>query len=144
MIDIRTARTSDLSAFLEAAWDDVEREHFGYRPDWAPVSLAFDAWVNDRRVGALLGEIITGVATVRQLVVSPAWRSTVGIGRALLETFENAAWDQGCHKVTLRTYADSRAEAFYRRRGYVPEARLRQDLGGIDWVILSKWPLSTP
>ncbi|AEJ38342.1 hypothetical protein TPY_0117 [Sulfobacillus acidophilus TPY] len=44
----------------------------------------------------------------------------------------------------MRTYADSRAEAFYRRRGYVPEARLRQDLGGIDWVILSKWPLSTP
>jgi len=144
MIEIRTARTSHLLAFLDEVWDDVEQEHFGYRPAWAPVSLAFDAWVNDHRVGALLGEMITGVATARQLVVSPALRGTAGIGRALLETFENVAWDQGCHKVTLRTYADSPAETFYRRRGYLPEARRRQGLGGIDWVILSKWFRSTP
>jgi GNAT superfamily N-acetyltransferase len=48
-----------------------------------------------------------------------------GIGSHVLAAFESLAAERDCPRLSLRTVEGSRAEAFYRGRGWVDDGRLR-------------------
>lgn len=80
-----------------------------------------------------------GVASLRELIVAAHARG-LGVGGCLLSAFEAAARAYGCHKLAVRTLADTRQEQFYRHRGYRREARLDCDQFRRDWVLLCRFP----
>ncbi|HEX6971202.1 MAG TPA: GNAT family N-acetyltransferase [Limnochordia bacterium] len=79
-----------------------------------------------------------GVATLQELIVGAEARGR-GIGTRILAAFEEEARRRGCHKLVVRTLADTRQERFYRHRGFYPEARLRCDQFHRDWVLLARF-----
>ena len=48
-----------------------------------------------------------------------------GVGTQLLAAFESEASARECTRLVVRTFSDSRAERFYRGRGWVEDARWR-------------------
>ena len=67
-----------------------------------------------------------GVATYEtrgaecELVTLDSFREGAGVGSALLAAVANAAWKQGCRKLSVVTTNDNvRALGFYQRRGFV-------------------------
>jgi ribosomal protein S18 acetylase RimI-like enzyme len=67
-----------------------------------------------------------GVATYEtrgadcELVTLDSVREGIGVGSALLAAVANAAWKQGCRKLSVVTTNDNvRALGFYQRRGFV-------------------------
>lgn len=79
-----------------------------------------------------------GVASLRELIVAAQARG-LGVGGRLLSAFEAAARANGCHKLAVRTLADTRQERFYQRHGYRREARLACDQFRRDWVLLYRF-----
>jgi GNAT superfamily N-acetyltransferase len=55
-----------------------------------------------------------------ELVTLDSFREATGVGSALLAAVANAAWKQGCRKLSVVTTNDNvRALGFYQRRGFV-------------------------
>ena len=101
--------------------DDFERE-FTAKPWWSPERM----WFAEDEVGNVVGSATLGrsglppddVPCVLWLMVDPRYRRR-GIGRALLTTLEQAAWDSGERRLTLETHAAWRdAVRLYERCGY--------------------------
>jgi GNAT superfamily N-acetyltransferase len=97
--------------------------------------------ITARREGAVVG-VATGwtqggVAHLQNLMVDAAHRGT-GIGTRLLAAFESLAVERGCRRLAVRTFAESRAHAFYRGRGWVEDVRFEPWVYGRDFVQLRR------
>ena len=94
-----------------------------------------------RRDGAIVavaeGWARGGVARVTTLVVGRAARNE-GVGSHVLAAFEAEAIGRGCPRLAASVPEGSTDEAFYRRRGWVEEARLSPWTGGRDLVQLRR------
>jgi GNAT superfamily N-acetyltransferase len=96
------------------------------------------AWVAadgpaDRPVAYLLADVVDGNAHIEQVSVHPGW-GRQGIGRALIDHFEEWAVGQGLPAVTLTTFADVPWNGpYYRRCGFRPmaEAELGPELAAL-------------
>jgi len=113
----------DVVRFLRSEWPRADEELLGHAYDWRSDAVVIAAKDGRRTVGALRGHLLGGVGTVQELLVAEAWRGR-GVGSNLLAAFEARARDAGCHKVVLRTPLGSRAEGFYRQRGFHREYAL--------------------
>jgi len=103
---------------------DVEGHLFGLR-EWGPWEerpLALTARRDGRVVGTAEGWTHGGVGYLSRLLVAADCRGE-GVGTQLLAAFESEATARECSRLVVRTFADSRAERFYRGRGWVEEAR---------------------
>jgi GNAT superfamily N-acetyltransferase len=101
--------------------DDFRRELLEkpwWRPDWM--------WFAETSAGEAIGTVTlairqsatTAVPVVHWLCVLPRWRRR-GIGRLLMNTLEQAAWDAGYREVALETHEAWReAAAAYDAMGY--------------------------
>ena len=117
------------------------------RPDseaaaWAAANrpeqtFAFTARRGGQVVGLASGRVEGETAHLVDLMVDSSCRGE-GIGSHLLAAVESLAAGDGCTSLTLRTEAGSRAEAFYRGRGWVPESRLSRFRQGRDFVQLRR------
>ena len=132
------------------ASDNLDSEARGFaKQEWAAFDLA--EFGNDagpekpfaivaRRLGLIVG-IATGeilasrVAHLSELLVGQGERGT-GVGSQLLKKVESLARERDCTRITLNAEAGSRAEAFYKGRGWVEEARLSKYNFGRDFVRL--------
>ena len=158
MVPEDTEETSRVNReILQDAWDKHER---GFYPE---VALEFDvsthsperflkdltaesrfsfvAEENGRIIGLVTGMWYgdAGLGRVGTLEVHPH-HQTRGVGRALLSRACEFCRSQGCHKVTLYTLRVLMpAVNLYMKLGFVPEAYLRREWWGVDFIKMSKW-----
>jgi 2'-5' RNA ligase/ribosomal protein S18 acetylase RimI-like enzyme len=78
-----------------------------------------------------------GVAWISDLVVARTERRE-GVGSHLLATFESEAIERGCQRLGTSVPSGGVEESFYRRRGWVEEARATAWIGGKDRVLLRR------
>jgi 2'-5' RNA ligase/GNAT superfamily N-acetyltransferase len=127
----------------------------GERPDplvarWA--KLAWAAWADGREreepfvitarreggvVGLAEGAVRGAVCELQRLIVDEDVRAQ-GVGSHLLAAVESLAAERGCTVCRLRAPAGARAEAFYRRRGWVEAGALPDWRWGRDFVRMER------
>ena len=129
--------TRDVVRFLRSEWPRADEELLGRAHDWHSDVVVIAAKNGRRTVGALRGHLLGGVGTVQELLVAEAWRGR-GVGSSLLAAFEERARGNRCHKVVLRTPRGSRAEEFYRQRGYQREYTLLEHHFRHDFLGMAK------
>jgi 2'-5' RNA ligase len=103
---------------------DVDGRDLGLR-EWGPWDerpLALTARRGGLVVGTAEGWTHGGIGYLARLLVA-ADRRGEGVGTQLLAAFESEARARECTRLVVRTFADSRAERFYRGRGWVEDAR---------------------
>lgn len=101
----------------------------------------FLAEVGGRMAGSIRGEVVgeSGFAMIRSIAVHPDFHR-MGAGRALMEHALDFLKARGCHKVSLNTMETLvPAINLYLRMGFVPEAYLRKQWWGVDFIYMSKW-----
>lgn len=116
-------RDRAVARFLREEWPEADAEILGRTYDWTAESLDLVAREGRQVVGVLRGHFTGGVATINELLVRKDRRGR-GIGSALVRMLEEDALARHCHKLTLRTPADSVAESFYRGLGFSREYSL--------------------
>lgn len=122
--------------FRDQAWDDDVVETYGPAARRA-VPFAITARVGGELVGTANGERREDVVRLANLIVAREWRSS-GIGSKLLAEVEHLAREHGTRRVRLEARAGSRAEAFYRGRGYRSVARLPAWRHGSDFTLMER------
>ena len=103
---------------------DPEGRALGAR-EWGPWDerpLAITARRDGRVLGTAEGWTHGGVGYLARLLVAAVARGE-GAGTQLLAAFESEAIARGCTRLVVRTFAGTRAERFYRGRGWVEETR---------------------
>ncbi|MCU0852836.1 MAG: GNAT family N-acetyltransferase [Thermoplasmata archaeon] len=119
--------------------------------NWAPKNLAvrfsdpnkfgFVAVERGSICGILLGTRYgkSGFAAISWIAVDPEHQHE-GIGIKLMSAAEEALKKEGCHKLSLNTLpALTPAVRLAMKFGMLPEAHLRQQWWGADFVLMSKW-----
>lgn len=122
-------------SFSKREWKrfDIER---GY--SYKPKKIEFLASQDNKIVGYLNLEILGGAAYLSQLIVKKNLRGT-GIGKALLNKFEEIAKKKKCHVAYLNTSEDhKKALEFYKRNGYKIIAIIPNNKFKINWFYLQK------
>ena len=123
------------SAFAAAEWARHDETVLG-----GPLE-GEDVTITGRRegevVGVARGTLRGGRAHLSELLVAEAVRGQ-GVGGHLLAAFESWAAERGAARLSVRTRSGSRAEAFYRARGWVEEARLPRWMAGREFVQLRR------
>ena len=94
-----------------------------------------------RREGSLAGlaegRLLPGECLLEGVVVDQGLRGQ-GVGSQLLSSVEALAGESGCERCWALAPAGSRAESFYRSRGWEPAYRLPAWRQGRDWVRLRR------
>jgi len=93
---------------------------------------------NGKVVGALSLTINRGSARIGSFAVSKKMRGK-GIGSALLDECKKAARENGCEKLWLWTLPNMPAYKFYKKQGFIEEARLKRQWGGKDLCVMSRF-----
>ncbi|MFO7619486.1 MAG: GNAT family N-acetyltransferase [Thermoplasmata archaeon] len=101
----------------------------------------FIALVDGKIAGSIRGEMFgkSGFAMIRNIAIHPN-HLRKGAGKALMEHAMDYLKAAGCHKVSLNTLqALIPAINLYLKMGFVPEAYLRKQWWGMDFIYMSKW-----
>lgn len=133
----------DVVRFLRSEWPRADEALLGRAYEWHSEIVVIAAKDGRRPAGVLRGHLLGGVGTVQELLVAESWRGR-GVGSNLLAAFEDRARGRHCHKVVLRTPVGSRAEGFYRERGYRREYILLGHHFGHDFLGVAKYLRETP
>jgi ribosomal protein S18 acetylase RimI-like enzyme len=139
-LEIVSVDREEIEGFLGREWSPVNERFFG-RSDpamWEVRRYALAAYDNATIVGAAVLKVEGGLGKVTQIITA-ADRRGQGIGQALMSRVEEICRQDGCHKVSLKTYWDSEAQRFYSSQGYVVEGILRRDLHGLDMCQMCKF-----
>lgn len=126
---------NDVLRFLREQWPAADREYFGRVVEWTADPHSFVYRRNGKIVGVLRGHFIGGLASVDELMVAEGSRGR-GLGSLLLGRFEDEARKRKCSRIVLRAVKGTRAEDFYRRRGYHRECVQYGYEFGYDYVRL--------
>lgn len=124
----------DTRAWMDDAWaaqNEAEQKRWHEQP------VALTARREDRVVGAATGWTNEGVAHLAELLVDRTSRGQ-GVGTQLLAAFEDVARRRACARLSLRTDLDTRAHAFYERRGWKTEAVFEGWIDGVTTVQMRK------
>ncbi|MFX1486891.1 MAG: GNAT family N-acetyltransferase [Promethearchaeota archaeon] len=106
-----------------------------------PSRFTFVAEENGKLIGIASGEIlgIPGLARLGWIGVHPD-HQRCGVGKALLKKVIDHCRAKECHKVTLYTLPVLiPAINLYLKFGLVPEAYLREEWWGVDFIKMSRW-----
>jgi GNAT superfamily N-acetyltransferase len=125
----------DTLRFVEREWDSYWLNQIG------SLSRKADFNVVARRDGAVVGVAqgwVRGhVGYLEDLIVAQPERG-MGVGSRLLDAFVFESAQRGCDRVMLSTWEGTDAEAFYRRKGWVEEARFDYWVAGRKMLRLSR------
>lgn len=109
--------------------EDIELDEF------EDTAIHFVAYDNDEVVGAGRCRKVEGNAKVERICVMPSFRKH-GVGQAIMEKIEQFARDQ--HLAALELHAQTHAELFYKRIGYVTSSPEEFLDAGIPHVSMKK------
>jgi ribosomal protein S18 acetylase RimI-like enzyme len=168
MVVVRNMRVEDAETVskvvletTQEAWDHYERDYYPRKAlefdlsrhvpeEYAkgvqePNEFHFVAEEEGKVVGAASGNILRGtekeggLARLESICVHPTHQGR-GIGRALLNRVVEYSKEQKCHKITLYTLPVLIPSLnLYFKLGFVPEAYLRKEWWGVDFIKMSKW-----
>lgn len=127
----------EIVRFLREEWPAADEETFGRPVEWLAEPVALAVRRHHRIVAVLRGHVTGGVGSVDELIVAQSHRGS-GLGTLLLERFEQEAASRGCGRVVLRAVKDSKAEHFYRGKGYRRECVQYSYEFGYDYVRMTK------
>ena len=148
-------------ASFQDSWDRYERNYYPRRalefdlshntPEnykkrlQEPNDFLFVVEENAKIVGVATGGILRGnekeggLALLGTICVHPLYQRK-GLGEALLNHVLEYCKQQKCHKITLNTLPVLvPAINLYLKLGFVPEAYLRKEWWGVDFLKMSKW-----
>ncbi|MGO8875680.1 MAG: GNAT family N-acetyltransferase [Acidimicrobiales bacterium] len=109
-----------------------------YGPDVRPDEpFAITARLGGVIAGAAEGDVRGATCRLARLMVAADRRGT-GVGTQLLRATEHHAAGRGCSRVRLEALAGSRAEGFYRGRGYEVTATLPRWREGRDFSLMER------
>lgn len=139
-LEISEGEEGGIKEFLEREWRPVDERMFGLYDEemWVAKRRALAAYEDGETVGAVVFKMEAGLGKIAQLVVATNYRRR-GIGAALLRSVEEVCCQEGCHKISLKTYWNSEAQRFYEEQGYLVEGILRRDLHGVDMCQMCKF-----
>jgi len=146
---------------MEDCWNRYERNYYPHKAlefdksmhtsekyikgTQEPHQFLFVAEDMGRIVGVAAGDLLRGyekeggLARLCWICVHPSQQRR-GIGEALLNHVVESCKEQKCHKITLYTLPVLLpALKLYLKVGFVPEAYLRKEWWGIDFIKMSKW-----
>lgn len=132
---------SAIKDFFMNEWPSANQEVFGFtdQSKWKMEEHLMTARQNNQIAGVIQFRIIGGVGYLSTLLVKEEYRGNGLIGQALLSKFEEMAIQKKCHKLGLKSYKNSRASNFFKKHGFIEEGVLKQDIHGIDWVMMAKF-----
>ncbi|MCM8530973.1 MAG: GNAT family N-acetyltransferase [Lentisphaeraceae bacterium] len=116
----------DTETFVEIAQEssDENRHSFGFLPSAAYLELAIKGklWIAVDESQKYLGHLMIGgkaqTLKVKQLMVLEEYRSC-GVGRQLIDEFEEYGKTHGYHNIKLRVRSDLRANEFWEKNNYL-------------------------
>ncbi|MFH0915114.1 MAG: GNAT family N-acetyltransferase [bacterium] len=123
--------------FLREEWPAADEETFGRPVEWIAQPIALVLRRHRHIIAVLKGHFVGGVASVDELIVDRGQRG-LGVGSLLLERFEAEADRRDCSRIVLRAVKGSKAEEFYRSRGYYRECVQYSYEFGYDYVRLTR------
>lgn len=131
----------ETKGFFMNEWPSANKEVFNFtdQSKWKMEERIITARKATEIIGIAQFRIIGGVGYLSTLLIKENYRGKGSIGKTLLAEFECLATDKNCHKLSLKSYKDSRSTKFFISQGYVVEAELKNDIHGIDWVMLAKF-----
>lgn len=132
--------TQQVRRFLAREWPAADRAIFGEDCDWTSRPVVVEARTGDEIVGAVLGEVIAGIARLHDLLVVEDCRDK-GIGGRLVEAFCDRAAALGAARCYLRCPATERHRRFYERLGFTQVARLPRYYHDHDFLEYLREPL---
>jgi YbgC/YbaW family acyl-CoA thioester hydrolase len=104
---------------MQMEWDDAD-------PDPGCIhAVAYNRFGRPLATGRLL-EHVPGIAKIGRMAVTQTMRSS-GVGRAVLDALMKTAREQGYREAVL--HAQTSAEAFYSRAGFVPRGVVFEEVG---------------
>lgn len=133
-LSVADALDPESKAFSEREWAVVDHHRYG---DVWPRDLTVTARRDGQVVGTAVGWTSGAGALLGDLIVGAAFRHQ-GVGSHLVARFLAEAAGRGCRLVRARTEADGPAVAFWRRLGWVEEARFDTYTLGRDVVQLRR------
>ncbi|MBW3611261.1 MAG: GNAT family N-acetyltransferase [Actinobacteria bacterium] len=125
---------AEARAFQEREW--AVADHQRHDDVW-PEDLVVTARREGRVVATAVGWTCGAGAYLSDLIVAAAHRRE-GIGAHVVASFVSEAAERGCRLARLRTEAGGPAEGFWRRLGWVEEARFEAYVMGRDTVQLRR------
>lgn len=109
-----------------------------YGPDVRPDEpFAITARLGGVMAGAAEGDVRGATCRLARLMVAADGRG-MGVGTQLLRATEHHAVERGCSRVCLEALAGSRAEGFYRGRGYEVTANLPRWREERDFLLMER------
>ncbi len=126
--------------FLAREWPAADRAIFGEDCDWTSRPVVVEARADEELVGAVLGEVIAGMARLHDLLVVEG-RQGRGIGGRLVEAFCERAAALGAARCYLRCPATEPHRRFYERLGFAQVARLPRYYHDHDFLEYLREPL---
>lgn len=131
----------ELKGFYMNEWPSANEEVFGFsdQSKWKMEEHLISAKLDNQILGVAQFRIIGGVGYLSTVLVKEEYRGKGLIGQLLLKQFENTANEKGCHKLGLKSYNNSRSANFFARHGYGEEGILKNDIHGIDWIMMAKY-----
>ncbi|TCS83112.1 GNAT family N-acetyltransferase [Tepidibacillus fermentans] len=131
----------EIRDFMMKEWPSANEEVFGFRDQakWKMEEHILTARIGDEIIGLAQFRIIGGVGYLSTLLVKEEYRGKGMVGNSLLAQFESMAQEKNCHKLGLKAYKDSRATKFFAKHGYQEEGVLKNDIHGINWVMMAKF-----
>jgi len=138
-VDLTVARGDDKEVlrFLRLEWPAADEETFGRPVEWLAEPIVLVLRRRRRITAVLRGHFVGGVASADELIVGRGQRG-LGAGSLMLQRFEQEAKERACTRVVLRAVEGSRAEDFYRSRGYYRESVQYSYEFGYDYVRLTR------
>ncbi|HVL28952.1 MAG TPA: GNAT family N-acetyltransferase [Acidimicrobiales bacterium] len=135
-VSVTSALDPEARAFSDAEWDrHWASEGLGGDPERP--NLAVTARREGRIIATAEGWARAGAAFLDSLIVAEDVRNQ-GVGTHVLAAYEAAALERGCPRLAADVWAGSRAEAFYRHRGWVEEGRRPAWWGERERVLLRR------
>ena len=130
-LELTISQRADPSAakWAASAWAVHDQEE--------DTNFAITARREDAVVGLAEGVVRGEVCELQRLIVDHVVRGQ-GVGSHLLAAVESMAAERGCTVCRLRAPAASRAEEFYRNRGWVEVGALPDWRGGRDFVRMER------
>lgn len=122
--------------FSRRASEELDLKQYGraFGPD---EPFAITARVDGKVAGVAESEVRGAVCRLERLIVGARWRG-VGVGSQLLRATEQEAIERGCACVRLEAATGSRAEGFYRGRGYGATCTLARWREEPDFVVMER------